>query len=318
MLDTAFRHELLQHTGGTYGFVREALPHITGALAAGDRVLIAVSTERIQALRGALADDAERVRFGDRQELGSNPGRIIAAWRAFLEESCPQDSGALGIGEPIWPGRSARELEECHRHEALLNLAFDPGRAWRLLCPYDLDGLEDEVILQARENHPLLAQQPRASLNEDYVNGLGNVFAGTLPPPTGEVEELVFVEGDLRSLRGAVSRWGAEQGLEPGRAEELVLGVNELATNSILYGGGGGTLQMWREAEVLLCEVCDHGRIEDPLAGRIAPEFEQQSGRGLWIVNQVCDLVQIRCSREGTTIRVHTPSSTGPRNSVCC
>ena len=44
----------------------------------------------------------------------------------------------------------------------------------------------------------------------------------------------------------------------------------------------------------------------DPLAGRLAPGTEELDGRGLWMVNQLCDLVQLRSSAAGTTVRVHT------------
>ena len=76
--------------------------------------------------------------------------------------------------------------------------------------------------------------------------------------------------------------------------EDLVLAVNELVTNSVQYGGGGGTLRIWTEPDALVCDVRDRGYIDDPLAGRIAPPLEQHGGRGLWLVNHLCDLVQIR------------------------
>ena len=51
----------------------------------------------------------------------------------------------------------------------------------------------------------------------------------------------------------------------------------------------------------MICELRDRGRIEDPLAGRRAPGSEQLGGRGLWIANAVCDLVQIRAG----AVRLH-------------
>jgi anti-sigma regulatory factor (Ser/Thr protein kinase) len=51
--------------------------------------------------------------------------------------------------------------------------------------------------------------------------------------------------------------------------------------------------------------VTDRGYITDPVVGRRAPKPMQDRGRGLWIANQVCDLVQIRSSDRGTTVRLH-------------
>ena len=54
----------------------------------------------------------------------------------------------------------------------------------------------------------------------------------------------------------------------------------------------------------MTCQVSDSGRIRDPLAGRVRPEPDARGGRGLWLVNQLCDLVQIRTGSSGTTVRV--------------
>ena len=48
----------------------------------------------------------------------------------------------------------------------------------------------------------------------------------------------------------------------------------------------------------------DPGPIEDPLVGRRRPRSDQLAGRGQWLVNQLCDLVQIRSGAEGSAIRV--------------
>ena len=87
--------------------------------------------------------------------------------------------------------------------------------------------------------------------------------------------------------------------------EQLVLAVDELASNSIRYGDGAGVLRCWREERHVLCEVEDGGRIDDPLVGRTRPEPQARGGRGVWLVNQMCDLVQIRCGSAGSVVRVH-------------
>ena len=54
-----------------------------------------------------------------------------------------------------------------------------------------------------------------------------------------------------------------------------------------------------------LCPSPSANALSEPLAGRMLPTAGQSDGRGLWLVNQLCDLVQIRSSREGTSVRVH-------------
>jgi anti-sigma regulatory factor (Ser/Thr protein kinase) len=77
-----------------------------------------------------------------------------------------------------------------------------------------------------------------------------------------------------------------------------------LAANSALHGRGRGVLRVWRDQDTLVCEVRDRGHIHDPLAGRHKPDTAQRGGWGLWIVNQVCDLVQVRTGADGTVVRV--------------
>ena len=54
-----------------------------------------------------------------------------------------------------------------------------------------------------------------------------------------------------------------------------------------------------------MCEVSDSGCIDQPLAGRERPNPADTTGRGLWLANQLCNLVQIRSSPDGTTVRLH-------------
>jgi len=129
--------------------------------------------------------------------------------------------------------------------------------------------------------------------------------ATPLPDPPGPPAELSFGSGSLTGLRDLVSRHAATAGLDSSRAADLVLAVDELATNSLRHGGGRGTLRIWRDDGTLVCEVRDAGRIENPMAGRERPPPERDGGRGLWMVNQLCDLVQLRSFPDGVTVRVH-------------
>jgi hypothetical protein len=40
------------------------------------------------------------------------------------------------------------------------------------------------------------------------------------------------------------------------------------------------------------------------LVGRVRPGTDACSGRGVWLVNQLCDLVQIRSAPGGSVVRV--------------
>jgi anti-sigma regulatory factor (Ser/Thr protein kinase) len=116
---------------------------------------------------------------------------------------------------------------------------------------------------------------------------------------------MLFEGGSLSALRAFVAKAAEAAGIDAGRAAELVVAVNEVATNSIRYGGGWGTLRVWKETGSLICEVRDRGQIQNLLAGRILPGEPQTGGYGLWLVNHICDLVQVRSSGGECVVRLH-------------
>ena len=302
-----FRHESLLYVGDDE-FLTGTAPFIEEGLEAGEPVLVAVGPRRRELIEQALGACRAKVGFLDMHALGRNPARIIPAWQRFLASAAPGGGPVRGIGEPIWPGRSAAELAECDRHEALLNLAFGTGRAWSLLCPYDAERLDAEVLEGARRNHPLLAGAAGVHVSDAHVapGEAPGPFEGALPAPRGTVEHTDFTSPHgLAPMRTWLSAWATAAPLSADRVKQLVFAVNELASNSVCYGGGRGTLRAWREDGTAMCEVTDAGHIEQPLAGRIDPAPAQPAGRGLWLVNQLCDLVQIRSSAAGTSVRVH-------------
>jgi anti-sigma regulatory factor (Ser/Thr protein kinase) len=109
----------------------------------------------------------------------------------------------------------------------------------------------------------------------------------------------------LSALRGFIAGRAEKAGLDGERVDDLVYAVNEVVTNSLCHGEGRARVAFWTEEQAVICEVRDRGWIRDPLAGRIAPHPDRPSGRGLWLVNQLCDLVQLRSSPAGTTVRLH-------------
>jgi anti-sigma regulatory factor (Ser/Thr protein kinase) len=287
-------------------FVHATVDFVRGGLLAGERVLVALPAPRLRAVQTALGDEARRVDFADMEGLGANPARIIAAWVQFVTASA--DRPSRGVGEPLWAGRSSVEVSECQLHEALLNDAIPASAPLWLRCPYEVSALPAEVVDDALQAHPwVAAEDGRALANEAYAGGeLGAVgFATPLPdPPAASIVRTITHE-TLRSVRDLAAHVARVCGVAEGRAEDLGLALHELGVNAVVHGNGG-TLRLWRTPESLVCEVRDRGVVADPLTGRLAPSTEEPDGRGLWMVNQLCDLVQLRSSGAGTTVRVHT------------
>jgi len=126
-----------------------------------------------------------------------------------------------------------------------------------------------------------------------------------LPRHRGDVWEIPFSAEDLFELRQLVTAWASKEALATEPTEELVLAVHEIATNSVRHGGGVGMLRLWRTGDELVCEVQDAGYIRDTLYARRRPGRLASASRGLWITEQICDLVEIFSSPRGSQVRMH-------------
>jgi anti-sigma regulatory factor (Ser/Thr protein kinase) len=300
-----FRHEALFYCGEDE-FVARIHPFVGEGAAAGEAVMVAVSDRKIERLRAALGSAAADVTFADMDEIGANPGRIIHAWHEFAEPHLEAGRPVRGVGEPISPDRSADELVECQRHEDLLNVAFGSGPGWTLVCPYDTRALDPAVIAESRCSHPLVREHGVARPSGEYrgMEAIVEPFAAPLPEPDTTPEEVAFNASQLGDVRRRVAALAARAGLGQGRSDDLVVAVHEVAANSIRHGGGTGILRTWNGGDGVTCEVRDAGYIAEPLVGRVRPAQAAEGGNGMWLANQLCDLVQVRSSQAGTVIRL--------------
>jgi anti-sigma regulatory factor (Ser/Thr protein kinase) len=296
----------LSHAAFFYRGQRDYLAQIRAftcaALDNGEAMFIAVPGRNGGLLREHIGADSRRVHYADMTQLGRNPARIIPEVRAFADGYPGQR--IRYVGEPIWPGRSAAEMCEAARYEALVNLAFGQT-AVTILCPYDAAGLPLPVIREAERTHPAILTDGQPEPAARYA-GPGNVPADCdrpLPPPPAAAEALGY-EADLRPIRRLVTSHATRAGLPEERAMNLVLAASELAANTLRHTRGGGTVHIWHTEAEVLCQVQDTGWITDPLAGRVRRPPDER-GHGLWVVNQVCDLVELRTGRSGTTVRLH-------------
>jgi anti-sigma regulatory factor (Ser/Thr protein kinase) len=278
---------------------------IQAGLARGEPALIALPGGKAQAIGARLDAMPGELVFADMTELGRNPARIIPVVRAFSDKHPGQR--VRFVGEPIWPGRSAAEICEATRHEALINLAFAQVEA-TILCPYDTAGLAGSVLDAALRTH----QEPAASgaTAQTWRANLPPDCDRPLPPPPADAETLAY-DTDLAPVRRLVDRHAQRAGLGEHRAVDLVLAANEIAANTISHTAGSGMIHVWHTGEEILCQVHDQGWITDPMAGRIRHGPDDR-GHGLWLVNLLCDLVELRSGQTGTTVRMHMRRGASP------
>jgi two-component sensor histidine kinase len=119
----------------------------------------------------------------------------------------------------------------------------------------------------------------------------------------------VPVTWDLHRLRRFVATSDAAACLSRERLAEFVFAINEVATNALKYGAGPRWLAIWRTGRTLVGEVSSPGLIGDSVGFRPRPPASAVRGRGLWLVDQLCDAVELQRTNSGTTVRMQVHCS---------
>lgn len=107
------------------------------------------------------------------------------------------------------------------------------------------------------------------------------------------------------------------QGVASDAADDVVLALNEAATNAILYGSGGGQpvqVVLGVHGDAIVASVLDYG---PELAAQPSTEADPDAltvrGRGLWLLHRPVDEVRLERVRLGTRVTLRrqlTPAST--------
>jgi anti-sigma regulatory factor (Ser/Thr protein kinase) len=276
--------------------------------AAGEPTLVLLPASRLEWMGRLLGDTDERVRLEDMSAVGRNPARILPALRDWVD----RHHGPVRFAtEPTWPGRTEPETAEVMLHEALVNLALADTEA-RLLCLYHEETLAPDVLEAAERTHQRIVGFDGAPYDSPrYGDPLATYHEVEQPlaSPPGPVEEVPLTD-DLQRVRERVATSSATAPLPAARREDFVLAVNEAATNALKYDRPPRAVRLWRSGASAVGEVVASGQIDDPLAGRRRPAATAPDGRGLWIINQLCDLVELRSRGLRTTLRMHMLCST--------
>jgi serine/threonine-protein kinase RsbW len=114
-----------------------------------------------------------------------------------------------------------------------------------------------------------------------------------------------FTMRNLHRLRLLVAWAARKAGLSRQREEDLVLAVNEAASNAIKYADGGGHLELTQDDQrALIAKITDDGPGLPSDVHVEAPPTEDTGGRGLFLIHRTCDHVEYRTGPAGTTVRL--------------
>jgi anti-sigma regulatory factor (Ser/Thr protein kinase) len=110
---------------------------------------------------------------------------------------------------------------------------------------------------------------------------------------------------NLSQVRALAEKQARMAGLTEDRVADFVIAVGEVAANTVQHARSPGSMEIWCDADEIVCEIRDAGVIADPQASRGPPPPGAAGGHGLWLVHQVCDQVEMHSDENGTVIRMH-------------
>lgn len=115
-----------------------------------------------------------------------------------------------------------------------------------------------------------------------------------------------FTLENLVALRHEVQDFAVAQGLSDPALYRFVVAVNELTTNAVRHGGGGGRLELRRSGDLLQCCVADGGPgiPADQRHNTTLPPRHAVNGRGLWLARQNADSLDVDSHAAGTVINL--------------
>jgi anti-sigma regulatory factor (Ser/Thr protein kinase) len=301
--------------GSRAGFVHEALMYrneaeldaamhafLQDAAVAGEPVLVALPGPHLDHVRASLGDVMADARCEDAEQVGGNPSRLLALIEEWVAS---HDGHARVVSEVVWPGRSHAEAMEALRQEAMVNHAL-AGTGATIMSAFDAQHLDADILAGVEMTHPTVVAGGQRRAGGAYADPL-RMASGELWPleaPTGPVSEHAL-DGSLMELRRAIAGDPALGSLTPDRLSDLVFAINEAASNAMKHGNERCTTRIWHDGNAVVSEVSSQARIKDVMAGRHRPAADALQGRGLWLINQLCDLVEMRIGTSGTTLRMH-------------
>jgi len=293
--------------------LQTAVPFLAGGLEAGEPVLAVTSRANLGLIGAALGERAGEVDYAESAFFGRRPPQRVAAFYRYWARRAGDGGGSTRVrilAEPVWAGRSAREVAAWTRMESALNVALAPASI-SMVCPYDTSTLDPGIVADALRTHPAQIAGSDLSPSAEFTDPAQFVRScdtGPLAQPPAGAAEFGF-DGSLRGLRRFIASRADAYGVAGDRAEMLILAVSEVGAYLKNQGRGTATVRTWEQPGAVVCDFCQPGTsISDPFLGLRPASLEPGAGDGLWLANQLCDWMEIRPGAEGCTIQLQVPS----------
>lgn len=300
----------LRHAAGFYSstedLVSQAAPIVAAALERGEPVAVAIRRDTRRALVDAVGCSAGLIGFGLRDSVHRGSGQTTAVHRARELRALVGDAGSVTVLSEHSDRLDGLDGGFWTELDAAMNIAC-ADLPVSLTCFYPEVPLHLEVVRGARRNHPHLLVGGELRHNAAHRPPHEVLAERPVPAPLllGPPDvRLRFTAWRLQEVRATVEKSLTSAGFGHDRAADVVLAVNEVATNAVEHGSLEAELYVWTGADGVVCEVHDGGTLGDPLPGLRPPHPGEPRGRGVWIARQLCDLFHVWRDSAGTHVRV--------------
>jgi anti-sigma regulatory factor (Ser/Thr protein kinase) len=306
-----FAHVAVLYTSD--GELRDLLlPYLAEALRRQDQIVAVVSEAAQRVLCEALGEAADRIQWGGPGLSSNRLGRVFEAFGDYLAQQYRAGIPTRVVGEP-GAGLSPDRLSQYLRY---VSMATEVYAAYEspMLFLWDERRYSPEVLAQVRAIHPQLLGSHGTIVNSEYRVPIDFLTAGATSPPAVPVDpdlDLHLESADrLVQLRQGLRSWGAAMALSERDTDDIVIAVDEIATNALEHGEPPARVRAWSTTDAVFIRVDDQGRIGIPATtGYVRPPTEARRGRGIWMARHLADVLTTHNSPAGTTVAMRFPRS---------
>ncbi|GGT96598.1 sensor histidine kinase [Actinomadura citrea] len=268
------------HQGCVYSsdddFLRMAVPFIDEGLRREEPVLVTTTPVNLGLVQTALGRHARNVDYAESAFFGRRPPQRVAAFTGYRHRH-PGAERVRILAEPVWAGRSARQVEAWECMDSALNAVL----------------AGTDVAASSGYTEPVAFVRGRAA------------------PLAARPDDAVTVPctGDPARMRHTVVLETALLGLAGERLMIFAAAVGELLIGVSGAGGRRPSVALWGRPGEVVCDVDLPATASlDPFIGLHPPTLDPRPGDGVWLARQICDHLDVRSGPGGTTIRLHTPT----------